>query len=104
MCRAGCAEQASFPLVKARKVPENKRGRPTDYREEYCEQAYKLALLGLTDVEMAWFYDISIETLAAWAWEHEAFFSAITPTPEQRSAHAEKIAARCRKGARYAGP
>jgi hypothetical protein len=32
------------------------RGRPTKYKEEYNEQAYKLCLLGATDKELADFF------------------------------------------------
>ena len=31
----------------------NKGGRPTKYKEEYAEQAYKLCLLGATDKELS---------------------------------------------------
>ena len=40
--------------------------RPTAYKAEYAEQAYKLALLGCTDREMAEFFDVSEKTLIAW--------------------------------------
>ena len=29
------------------------KGRPSSYRQEYAEQAYKLCLLGVTDADMA---------------------------------------------------
>ena len=41
-------------------------GRPTKYRSEYAEQAYKLALLGATDEEMANFFSVSRSTFALW--------------------------------------
>lgn len=53
-------------------------GRPTLYRDEYAEQAYKLCLLGATDVEMADFFHVSESTLNLWKHEHEAFSESIT--------------------------
>lgn len=35
----------------------SKGGRPTKYKEEYTDQAYKLCLLGATDKEMADFFE-----------------------------------------------
>jgi len=52
-------------------------GRPTDYKEEYNEQAYKLALLGATDKQMADFFDVSEVTLNAWKKEHSKFLKSL---------------------------
>ncbi|QKZ15915.1 helix-turn-helix domain-containing protein (plasmid) [Spirosoma sp. KUDC1026] len=41
-------------------------GRPTDYREEYAEQARKLCLLGATDKELAAFFCVAESTLNLW--------------------------------------
>jgi hypothetical protein len=38
-------------------------GRPTLYRKEYAEQAYKLCLLGMTDAEIAVFFEVSESTV-----------------------------------------
>ena len=48
-------------------------GRPSKYKEEYCEQAEKLARLGATDKEMADFFGVSVSTLNLWKLEHEEF-------------------------------
>ncbi len=48
-------------------------GRPTKYKEEYNEQAYKLALLGATDREMADFFEVSESTLNLWKIENPSF-------------------------------
>jgi hypothetical protein len=53
-------------------------GRPTDYREEYCEQARKLCLLGATDVEMAEFFGICPATLNTWKHVHPEFLESIS--------------------------
>lgn len=54
--------------VAAKNKPVSKRkvGRPTSYRDEYAEQAYKLCLLGATDKELADFFEVSEQTLNAW--------------------------------------
>ena len=41
-------------------------GRPSKYKEEYAEQAYKLCLLGATDKELADFFGIKESTLNLW--------------------------------------
>lgn len=52
-------------------------GRPSDYCDEYVEQAYKLCLLGATDKEMADFFRVSESTLNLWKQEHEEFSESI---------------------------
>lgn len=44
----------------------NNGGRPSKYKEEYITQAYKLALLGATDKEMAEFFGIAERVLNRW--------------------------------------
>ena len=48
-------------------------GRPTSYKPEYAEQAYKLCLLGSTDKEMADFFQVAESTLNLWKQEHREF-------------------------------
>jgi hypothetical protein len=52
-------------------------GRPTDYKDDYNEQAYKLCLLGAIDKELADFFSISESTLNLWKQEHEEFSESI---------------------------
>lgn len=53
-------------------------GRPTLYRDEYPEQAYKLCLLmGATDADMADFFEVSQSTLNLWKIEHPKFSESI---------------------------
>lgn len=59
-------------------------GRPTSYKAEYAAQALKLCKLGLTDEQIAFFFEVDLDTIALWAWECEDFFNAITPSFEQR--------------------
>lgn len=53
-------------------------GRPTSYKEEYNEQAYKLCLLGATDEELAAFFLINIDTVYEWKNKHSEFSEAVT--------------------------
>lgn len=52
-------------------------GRPTDYREEYNEQAYKLCLLGHTDKDLAAFFDVTEQTINNWKSAHPNFFESL---------------------------
>lgn len=52
-------------------------GRPTKYKTEYNEQAYKLCLLGHTDEELASFFEISESTLNNWKIEYPDFMESI---------------------------
>lgn len=52
-------------------------GRPTDYLEEYNEQAKKLCLLGATDKELADFFDVAESTINLWKKAHPEFSESI---------------------------
>lgn len=52
-------------------------GRDSLYDPAMNEQATKLALLGLTDEEMAEFFGVSPQTFYNWQKEHIAFFEAV---------------------------
>lgn len=52
-------------------------GRPSEYRDEYAEQARKLAVLGATDQEIADFFEIDVRTVYRWKHDHEAFCQAL---------------------------
>lgn len=52
--------------------------RPSSFKPEYAEQAYKLCLLGATDVELADFFDTSEQTINAWKSRHPEFLEALT--------------------------
>lgn len=55
----------------------NKRGRPTCYKPEYNEQAYKLCLLGATDKCLADFFNVDERTINNWKQENDDFFQSI---------------------------
>ena len=52
-------------------------GRPTLYRDEYVEQVRRLALLGLTNDEMAKFFGVGPSTFDRWMASHDEFRCAI---------------------------
>jgi DNA-binding XRE family transcriptional regulator len=52
-------------------------GRDSLYHPDMNEQATKLALLGMTDEEMAAFFGVAVQTLYNWQKEHIAFFEAV---------------------------
>lgn len=53
------------------------RGRPSDYQPAFVGQAFKLALLGATDKEMADFFEVSEVTLNAWKKVHPDFLKSM---------------------------
>jgi hypothetical protein len=59
-------------------MPKRAVGRPTKYHEACPEIAYKLALLGATNDEMADFFGIDQTTLSAWMREKAEFSLSIT--------------------------
>lgn len=52
-------------------------GRPTSYRKEYAEQAFKLCLLGFTDAELADFFGVSETTINNWKNAHPEFLESL---------------------------
>ena len=49
---------------------KNKGGRPSGFQEKHLRQAFKLALLGLTDRQIADVWEVSVATLNVWKIEH----------------------------------
>lgn len=52
-------------------------GRPSSFRPEMVEQAYQLALLGLTDAEMARVWGVCEATVNNWKVEHFDFLESL---------------------------
>jgi hypothetical protein len=50
-----------------------KRGRPSKYKPEYAEQAYKLCLLGATDKELSEFFNVNEDTIHEWSKKNNEF-------------------------------
>lgn len=57
------------------KKPGKKRspGRPSRFRDEFCEQAKKLCRLGATDKEIADFFGVDVATVNRWKLAHPKF-------------------------------
>lgn len=52
-------------------------GRPTLYKDDYCEQVEKLCKLGAIDTEIADFFGIQVSTLNLWKTAHPEFLEAL---------------------------
>ena len=52
-------------------------GRPTNYRDEYAQQAGKLAKLGATDKELADFFDVTTTTINNWKVNFPEFLASL---------------------------
>jgi transposase-like protein len=63
-------------------------GRPSKYRPEFAEQAYKLCLLmGATDADLAAFFEVHENTILAWKAAHLAFKDALALGKTQADMH-----------------
>ena len=60
-------------MKRTRQLKVHKTNLPTKWNADRSRQAFKLALLGLTDVEMADVMDININTFNMWKREHPRF-------------------------------
>jgi len=54
-----------------------KVGRPSKYKDEYAQQAYKLCLLGATDKDLASFFEVNEDTINQWKRDHPDFSESI---------------------------
>lgn len=61
-------------------------GRPSKYKDEYTEQAYKLCLLGATDKELADFFNVQESTINYWKEHQEGFSESLKRGKEQADA------------------
>jgi hypothetical protein len=52
-------------------------GRPTKYKEEYNEMAFKLCLLGAIDKDLANFFDVEESTVNKWKIDYPKFSESI---------------------------
>ncbi|MFC3338800.1 terminase [Paracandidimonas soli] len=67
-------------------------GRPSRYKEEFCEQAKKLCRLGATDKEMADFFGVAVSTLNLWKKNHPQFSESLKAGKQMADAEvAEKL-------------
>ena len=56
---------------------KKKRGRKSEYRIEYADQALKLCLLGATDKEFSEFFSVSEQTLNKWKKDYPEFLESL---------------------------
>lgn len=61
-------------------------GRPSKYKDEYTEQAYKLCLLGATDKELADFFHTTEKTINTWKDQYPEFLQSLKRGKEQADA------------------
>ena len=66
-------KQPTFPKFQQKR----RAGRPPIYEEAFCPRARKLALLGLTEVEIAEQFGISPDTIQEWKAKHREFSVAL---------------------------
>jgi hypothetical protein len=65
-------------------------GRPTLYKDEYCDQAFKMCLLGSTDKDLADFFEVEEQTVNNWKIDHPEFFESIKDGKERADSNIAK--------------
>jgi hypothetical protein len=65
-------------------------GRPTVFESKYIEQAFKFALLGLTNDEMADAFDVSHQTFYNWCKLYPEFLESLKRGRADADAHVSK--------------
>ena len=73
-------------------------GRPSDYREEYAEQAYNYCLLGATDAQLAVFFDVSETTINNWKLQYPEFLESLKRGKEMADAEIAQSLHKSAKG------
>jgi hypothetical protein len=84
---------AQVPAPKGNKYAAGNPGggRPTSYDPDtYPKRAYRLSLLGLTDVEIGDHFEVTEQTINNWKREHEEFFLALKAGKEEADAKVAK--------------
>lgn len=70
----------------ARQNGKHPGGRPTKYKPDYTEQAYKFCLLGATDEKLAAFFGVDVATIYRWKDEIPEFREALKNGKERADA------------------
>lgn len=75
--------------MTAKKRPEDylPLGRPTKYRPEYNDQAFKYCLLGATDADLAVFFEVNEDTINEWKIVHLSFSESLKNGRERADAN-----------------
>ncbi|WP_333876399.1 helix-turn-helix domain-containing protein [Methylobacter sp.] len=66
--------------MKAEKTETNEKnagGRPTAFKQEYIDLAYKFCLLGATDEQLAEFFNVAKSTINLWKQKQPKFLDAL---------------------------
>lgn len=67
-------KKAVKPAKKtAAPVAANPVGRPSKYKPEYAEKAYKFCLLGMNNIQLAEAFDVHLDTIYTWIKEFPEF-------------------------------
>lgn len=69
--------------VKKKKHPG---GRPSEYKDEYADQSFRLCLLGATDKDLAAFFDVSEVTINAWKQNYPKFLKSLKDGKQEADA------------------
>jgi DNA-binding transcriptional regulator YiaG len=69
-------KKANGKSVEGEFIP-GKGGRPTKFRNEFIEEAFRLALLGISDAKIAEALEVTETTVNNWKIKHPAFFESI---------------------------
>ncbi len=64
----------------------NKVGRPSKFRPEYVDQAFKFCLLGATDADLGRFFYVDERTIDNWKESHPEFLQSLKAGKEQADA------------------
>lgn len=62
-------------------------GRKTNYKAEYADMAYNIALLGATDVDLARIFEVTEPTINNWKISHPEFFLALKRGKDEADAN-----------------
>ena len=65
-------------------------GRPSKFKPEFVKQAEKLCTIGLTDAELASFFEVSEVTLNAWKHKHPEFLNALKVGKDEADTRVER--------------
>ena len=65
-------------------------GRPSKFKDEYCEQAFRLAELGATDAQIGSFFHVTEQTINNWKNDYPEFFESIKSGKENPDDEVER--------------
>lgn len=65
---------------------KSKGGRPSSYKQEYVDLAFKFCLLGATDEDLAKFFDVAESTINKWKIDYPEFSESLKRGKQQSDA------------------